>query len=224
MAMQIPALNQITENLTKKLQEGLTKGLDTANQNAQQLKDLGLEQVSESIQTVNKLTENSLSQFTEKTSQLINRITNATSTLEKSFHTYFEQVDNLNHNISQSIQTSISSSLGKWIDNYPQLIWAVNHPLQAFGLFLFILFMLSGLIAAGSRMTEKFWVFLFIYPFKLIAFIARLILTTFNKNNEKSTNSTATETQIKLVISRLEANKQEHNLLLQELKILLNPK
>jgi Fe2+ transport system protein B len=222
VAMQIPSLSRITEQL----QVSLIKAKDALNQNAQQLKDLGLEQAGETIQIVNKFAENALSKVTERNNQVSD---DAKSIFEQYFEAYSKQVDNLNQTISQGIKASINSSSGQWIDNHPQLVWSVTHPLQALGIFLFILFLLSGLVGATSRLTEKFWIYIVTYPFKLIAFISGFILTIFNKNrltraNLAETGSTGNETKIAAVLSRMEMNRQEQTLLLQELKILLNPK
>jgi hypothetical protein len=230
IAMLIPSLSRITEQL----QVSLIKDKDALNQNAQQLKDLGLERAGEIIQIVNNFAENALSKVTEKNNQVSYGITDAKSIFEQYFEAYSKQVDNLNQTISQGIKASINSSLGQWIDNHPQLVWLVTHPLQALGIFLFILFLLSGLVSAASRLTEKFWVYIVTYPFKLIAFISGFILTIFNKNRltranlaetgSTRTDSTGTETKIAAVLSRMEVNRQEQTLLLQELKILLNLK
>jgi hypothetical protein len=215
--MQIPSLDRVTE----KLQDSFDKGINAINQNARQLKDLDLGRVGESVQTINRLAKNALTEVNDS-------ITNASSTLEKSLETFTKQADRLNQTISQEVQTAIDSSFSKWGDSYPLFVWATSHPTLAIALGILILLLLSGLIAAVSRITEKLWVFIFTSPFKLIAFIWRLFLTVFSnifhKDREKRKNLSQTKTQIKLVLNRLEANKQEHNLLMQELEVLLNSK
>ena len=105
------------------------------------------------------------------------------------------------------------------------MFWLTNHPLQALIIVLVGLVLFSGLIGAISHLTEKFWLLIITYPFKLISNGLRLISKSFQNDNKQKNISTETENQkcIAAVLSRLEANRQEQNLLLQELESLLNP-
>ena len=172
-----------------------------------------------------KAADNSLGNITEKTNKLIDGITSATTILKYSLQTNVEKIDNLNKAFSEGIQTSINSSLHGLIDSNPQLFWLTNHPLQAFAMGLVGLVLLLGLIGAISNLTEKFWLLIITYPFKLISKGLELISKSFQKDNTKKIISTKPENQkcIAEVLSRLEANRQEQNLLLQELESLLNP-
>jgi len=153
-------------------------------------------------------------------------ITSATTTLKESLQTTVEKIDNLNQTLSDGIQASVNSTLNGLINNNPQLFWLINHPLQALGISLLGLVLFSGLIGAISNLTEKFWLLIITYPFKLISNSFGLISNSFQKDNKLQKNiSIETENQksIAAVLSRLEANRQEQNLLLQELESLLNP-
>ena len=185
-----------------------------------------INQITENARVnLTKAADNSFGNVTEKTNKLINGITSATTNLKDSLQANVGKIDNLNQTLSEGIQTSINSSLHSLIDNNPQLFWLTNHPLQALIIVLVGLVLFSGLIGAISHLTEKFWLLIITYPFKLISNGLRLISKSFQNDNKQKNISTETENQkcIAAVLSRLEANRQEQNLLLQELESLLNP-
>ena len=185
-----------------------------------------INQITENARiNLTKAADNSFGNVTEKTNKLINGITSATTNLKDSLQANVGKIDNLNQTLSEGIQTSINSSLHSLIDNNPQLFWLTNHPLQALIIVLVGLVLFSGLIGAISHLTEKFWLLIITYPFKLISNGLRLISKSFQNDNKQKNISTETENQkcIAEVLSRLEANRQEQNLLLQELESLLNP-
>ena len=185
-----------------------------------------INQITENARiNLTKAADNSFGNVTEKTNKLINGITSATTNLKDSLQANVGKIDNLNQTLSEGIQTSINSSLHSLIDNNPQLFWLTNHPLQALIIVLVGLVLFSGLIGAISHLTEKFWLLIITYPFKLISNVFGSISKSFQNDNEQKNISTETENQkcIAAVLSRLEANRQEQNLLLQELESLLNP-
>ena len=185
-----------------------------------------INQITENARiNLTKSADNSFGNVTEKTNKLINGITSATTNLKDSLQANVGKIDNLNQTLSEGIQTSINSSLHSLIDNNPQLFWLTNHPLQALIIVLVGLVLFSGLIGAISHLTEKFWLLIITYPFKLISNVFGSISKSFQNDNEQKNISTETENQkcIAAVLSRLEANRQEQNLLLQELESLLNP-
>ena len=184
-----------------------------------------INQIAENARiNLTKAADNSFENVTEKTNKLINGINSATTNLKDSLQANVGKIDNLNQTLSEGIQTSINSSLQGLIDNNPQLFWLTNHPLQALGILLLGLVLFSGLIGAISHLTEKFWLLIITYPFKLISNVFGSILKSFQKDNEQKNISIKTENQkcIVEVLSRLEANRQEQNILLQELESLLN--
>jgi len=194
----------LPENITKNLQN--TKNFFGSN-------------IDAAVNTVNQNTQ-------QAKSVVRDGITSATTTLKESLQTTVEKIDNLNQTLSDGIQASVNSTLNGLINNNPQLFWLINHPLQALGISLLGLVLFSGLIGAISNLTEKFWLLIITYPFKLISNSFGLISNSFQKDNQLQKNiSIETENQksIAAVLSRLEANRQEQNLLLQELESLLNP-
>ena len=223
----------LPEDVTKNLQNAkgfIDKAVDSVNQNVQQAKTVVIENTSQSVESINQTTgrardtiteaaSSTLGNVTEKSGQLLNSITNATNTLKDSLQTTIEKIDGLNQTLSDSIQASINSSLNSWVDKYPQLVWLINHPLQCFGILLLGLFLFSGLLGAISRVTEKFWLFILTYPFKIFSNSWMFI----SKSLQKDDDSQKTEAQKRIaeILSRLESMRQEQTLLSQELEALI---
>lgn len=227
--MQIPLPEDVTKNL-QNAKSFINNAVDKVNQNVQQTKSTVLESTSQSVETLNQATEkardtiteaasSTLGNVTEKSGQLLNSITNATNTLKDSLQTTIEKIDSLNQTLSDGIQASINSSLNIWIDQHPQLVWLINHPLQSLGILLLGLFLFSGLLGAISRITEKFWLFILTYPFKIFSNSWLLI----SKSLQKDDNNQKTEAQKRVaeILSRLESIRQEQTLLSQELESLI---
>ncbi|AFY73479.1 hypothetical protein Syn7502_01398 [Synechococcus sp. PCC 7502] len=221
--MQIPSLKGVTQN-TK---DFLDATVNSVSQDAQQARTVFLERSSQSIEVVNNLAEKAklnlteaAGTVTEKTSQLINGISNTTVNINKSLEATLEKINNLNQTLSEGIQASINTSLKTWVDNHPQLIWLINHPLQSLGISLLGLFFFLGLLGAISKITEKFWLFILTYPFNLMSSVYRLISNYFQKDSVVMQKSESQE-RIAVILSRLELIGEEQNLLSQELKTLL---
>ena len=192
--MQIP----VPEDVTKKLQNAksfIDNAVDSVNQNVQQTKNVVQDSTSQSVESINQATEraidtiteaasSTLGNVTEKSGQLLNSVSSATNALKDSLQTTIEKIDSLNQTLSDGIQASINSSLNSWVDRYPQLIWVINHPLQCFGILLLGLFLFSGLLGAISRITEKFWLFILTYPFKIFSNSWLLISKSLQKDDD----------------------------------------
>jgi len=223
----------LPEDVTKNLQNAkgfIDKAVDSVNQNVQQAKTVVIENTSQSVESINQTTgrardtiteaaSSTLGNVTEKSGQLLNSITNATNTLKDSLQTTIQKIDGLNQTLSDSIQASINSSLNSWVDKYPQLVWLINHPLQCFGILLLGLFLFSGLLGAISRVTEKFWLFILTYPFKIFSNSWMFISKSLQKDD--GNQKTEAQKRVAEILSRLESMRQEQTLLSQELEALL---
>ena len=223
----------LPEDVTKKLQNAksfIDNAVDSVNQNVQQAKTVVIESTSQSVETINQTTgrardtiteaaSSTLGNVTEKSGQLLNSVSDATNALKDSLQTAIQKIDSLNQTLSDGIQASINSSLNGWIDQHPQLVWLVNHPLQSFGIFLLGLFLFSGLLGAISRITEKFWLFVLTYPFKIFSNGWLLISKSLQKDDDNQ--KTEAQKRVTEILSRLESMRQEQTLLSQELGSLL---
>ena len=227
--MQIPIPEDVTKNL-QNAKNTIDNAVNSFNQNVQQTKNAVLESSSQSVETINQATgrardtitetaSSTLGNVTEKSGQLLNSITNATNTLKDSLQTTIEKIDSLNQTLSDGIQASINSSLNSWIDKHPLLVWLINHPLQCFGILLLGLFLFSGLLGAISRITEKFWLFVLTYPFKIFSNSWLLISKSLQKDDDNQ--KTEAQKRVTEILSRLESIRQEQTLLSQELESLL---
>ena len=227
--MQIPVPQDFTKNL-QNAKVFVDNAIDKVNQNVQQTKSTVLESTSQSVETINQTTgrardtiteaaSSTLGNVTEKSGQILNSITNATNTLKDSLQTTIEKIDSLNQTLSDGIQASINSSLNGWIDQHPQLVWLINHPLQSLGILLLGLFLFSGLLGAISRITEKFWLFILTYPFKIFSNSWLLISKSLQKDDDNQ--KTEAQKRVTEILSRLESIRQEQTSLSQELESLL---
>ena len=226
--MQIP----VPEDVTKKLQNAksfIDNAVDSVNQNVQQTKNVVQDSTSQSVESINQATEraidtiteaasSTLGNVTEKSGQLLNSVSSATNALKDSLQTTIEKIDSLNQTLSDGIQASINSSLNSWVDRYPQLVWLVNHPLQSFGIFLLGLFVFSGLLGAISRITEKFWLFILTYPFKILSNSWMFISKSLQKDDDNQ--KTEPKKRVTEILNRLESIRQEQTSLSQELESL----
>jgi hypothetical protein len=227
--MQIPLPEDVTKNL-QSAKSFINNAVDSANQNFQQTKSSVLENTSQSIESISQTTgrakdtiteaaSSTLGNVTEKSGQLLNSVSDATNALKDSLQTAIQKIDSLNQTLSDGIQASINSSLNGWIDQHPQLVWLVNHPLQSFGIFLLGLFLFSGLLGAISRITEKFWLFILTYPFKIFSSSWLLISKSLQKDDDNQ--KTEIQKRVTEILSRLESIRQEQTSLSQELESLL---
>ncbi|CAN1210574.1 hypothetical protein TUMEXPCC7403_10285 [Tumidithrix helvetica PCC 7403] len=227
----------LPENITKNLQNtksffdaNIDTAANTVNQNVQKAKTVVLESTNQSIEGINQITENAkvnltetakstLGNVTEKSGQLLYSITTATSTLKDSLQAAIQKIDSLNQTLSDGIQASINSSLNSWIDENSQLIWLINHPLQCLGILLLGLFLFSGLLGAISKITEKFWLFILTYPFKIFSNSWMLISKSLQKDDDKK--KTENQKRVTVILRRLESIRHEQTSLSQELESLL---
>ncbi|MFN5857414.1 MAG: hypothetical protein ACK456_16225, partial [Pseudanabaenaceae cyanobacterium] len=127
-----------------------------------------------------------------------------------------QKIDTLNQTLSDGIQASINSSLNNWIDQHPQIVWCINHPLQCLSIFLIGMVFFSGLLSALSKLTEKFWLLVLTYPSKILANIWVSISKSVNQDN--GTQNTENQERITEILHRLEVIRQEQTLLSQELE------
>jgi hypothetical protein len=224
--MQISLPDSVTQKLqnTKNL---LDNAVNSVSQNVQHVKITVTESTNQSLETINQtavnakrnFTEaanNTLGNVTEKGGQLLNSITNATNTLKDSLHTAIQKIDTLNQTLSDGIQASINSSLNNWIDQHPQIVWCINHPLQCLSIFLIGMVFFSGLLSALSKLTEKFWLLVLTYPSKILANIWVSISKSVNQDN--GTQNTENQERITEILHRLEVIREEQTLLSQELE------
>ncbi|WNZ25402.1 hypothetical protein HJG54_22810 [Leptolyngbya sp. NK1-12] len=132
--------------------------------------------------------------------------------------------------IVNGLLDSLLTPVQDWLSQYPTLLWLAMHPLWLLGTILLLLFLLSGLLRAIARVTEKLWLWLLMFPVTLVRWLWQgtlfLLSRPFSgKSLPQSSfvNPPALETPDRLteVLNRLESLRQEQNELLQEVKVLL---
>ncbi len=130
-----------------------------------------------------------------------------------------------------SIEHAVTNYFTHWLVAHPYLTWMISHPLPSGGLFLVVIFALSGLIKAIGRGFEQIWLFLLTTPFKLLQpifrWMWRSIERIFGHNNSRAEQlesnqiQTAPPEQIERIIDRLQTLHQEQQSLVGELSTLL---
>ncbi len=234
----------LSENLTKQVQNAKTlldQEIDTAvkniNQDTQQAKTLVIERVNQSFESINQAKENAITNLakaadttvnsiTEKSSQIADSLTATTNALKGSLQITIEKIDKLNQTLSDGIQASISSSLNSWMINHPQLVWIIDHPLQDLGIIFLFLVLLSGLFRTISGISEKCWILILTYPFKMISNILTSVLkvSQTDTSHQPSNLEGDKDQSLTELLSQLETNRQEQKLLLQKLELILKSK
>lgn len=202
----------LPENLANKFQTAkgfVSANIDAASQNAQQAKNLVLDNTAHSLDGLRQGIE------TAKT--------NLTKAADSSIGGISQKIDVLNQTLAEGIKASVNAPLNNWINHHPQLIWIVNHPLQSFGIAILLLVFLSGLLGAIADITKKFWLLILTYPFTIIANFgaARAKSKQMNPQGNQEGLGANKQKRTTVILSRLEANRQEQILLLKELESLL---
>lgn len=132
--------------------------------------------------------------------------------------------------ISESIERAIGTYFTQWLSAHPYLAWTIAHPLLGIGLLLLTIFSLWGLIKAIGRAIEQVWLLLLTTPFRLLQPIFGLIWRSIRRifghtssSNDRLASSavpTPSAERIDRIVARLQALRQEQDILLQELATL----
>lgn len=119
----------------------------------------------------------------------------------------------------------LESLISDWLQDQPQVVWSVTHPLLSIGMVFLMFFLVWGLLKAITSLIEKMWVLLLKAPFIFIKFLVKLWFPAY-KNIPGLTpkNLTVQESQNRsqIIVHRLEELKIEQDALLKELKTILD--
>lgn len=122
---------------------------------------------------------------------------------------------------------SLSAPLQTWLAAHPIAQWLVMHPLWLLGLVVGAIALLVGLFGAIGRLTQNLWLGLFHVPLWLLAAIfgSSLRLTgVLAKSSARQNSPPLSENptqRLDQILTRLEELRREEELLLAELKILV---
>jgi hypothetical protein len=138
---------------------------------------------------------------------------------------------------SQPIERAISSYINQWLEQHPFWAWIFQHPVPSLVIFLLLLFLFWGLLKAVGRGTEQLWLFLLKTPFKILQplfhFAWRAIGRLVNRRSklsmmqvkndlELTTLTISPQARMTEIVDRLQTLKQEQEILLTELRDLIN--
>ncbi|MBF2000430.1 MAG: hypothetical protein IGS38_06885 [Synechococcales cyanobacterium M58_A2018_015] len=142
---------------------------------------------------------------------------------------------------------SLTAPIWDWLNQYPVLYWLMLHPIWLLVTLVTLLFLLSGLLGAIARLTERLWLAILRSPITLMQWIWRGSLfllsrlfaaksTAVHSVSVKSSSTLGTasltpstsltsqvtsQDRLTEVLNRLEVLRQEQDELLREVKLLL---
>lgn len=139
---------------------------------------------------------------------------------------------------------SLTAPIWDWLNQYPVLYWLTLHPIWLLVTLVTLLFLLSGLLGAIARLTERLWLAILRSPITLIRWIWRgslfLLSRLFTAKSTEAPSVSVKSSVVTLgaasltpgaltsqdrlteVLNRLEALRQEQDELLREVKLLLS--
>jgi len=121
----------------------------------------------------------------------------------------------------------ITTSVQMWIAEHPIVAWVVAHPLWAIAVILLVLLSAWGLLGAIARFIQQAWLFILQAPLKLIYWLFGRTFKLFNQVNAfQFTQLDQPDTQKRLpeILDRLEILRKEQEILIQEMRSLLESK
>lgn len=103
----------------------------------------------------------------------------------------------------------------RWLAQHPLAAWLVHHPLWSLGLGIVSLVLVSGLLGAISRLTERLWLTLMSLPMRTLLWMLAGALSAFHGRRGK--NSPNKANRVAEIMARLTTLQAEQTSLLQEL-------
>lgn len=149
-----------------------------------------------------------------------------------------------NQSMLNRLWESLTAPIWDWLNQYPVLYWLTLHPIWLLVTLVTLLFLLSGLLGAIARLTERLWLAILRSPITLIRWIWRgslfLLSRLFTAKSTAAPSVSVKSSVVTLgaasltpgaltsqdrlteVLNRLEALRQEQDELLREVKLLLS--
>lgn len=103
----------------------------------------------------------------------------------------------------------------RWLAHHPLVAWLVQHPFWSLGLGIVSLVLVSGLLGAISRLTERLWLTLMSLPMRTLLWMLSGALSAFH--GRRGRNSPNTANRIAEIMARLSTLQSEQTSLLREL-------
>ncbi|HIK27797.1 MAG: hypothetical protein N3E45_11610 [Oscillatoriaceae bacterium SKW80] len=213
----IPAaeISTATEGSTHSVSEMTAKVLAVLSQTVEQAKEAiaistnsALTAADGALLTVSAITDISKSAVAET----MHAVTTFTEKAKNSFLEPFEKFN----------QFYISSLINEWIKTHPLIFWLVSHPIQSIVIFIGLIVLLAGLLKAFGILIVETWISILIAPVKLFfqIFEKRSYKLILNLNVNKNKKNDRLNRMVN-ILKRLEAIKQEQDVLLKELAVLV---
>ncbi|MBF2027442.1 MAG: hypothetical protein IGS48_11825 [Oscillatoriales cyanobacterium C42_A2020_001] len=127
--------------------------------------------------------------------------------------------------VGKGVTDAVGMSLQNWLNAHPLIHWIVDHPLWTVGLVVLAIFLLWGLLRAIARFIEQLWLVILRSPLLLFRWVLGIGTRIYQQlaDAKDLPVPAPVEGQARLteILTRLEALRQEQDVLLQEVKTLL---
>lgn len=184
---------------------------------------------SQALGTVSQFTENAKSVLGETTTQAVNSVNEAAQKAQTSLESSLQKAQELERSFSDGIQSAVSSSLNDWFHAHPVIFWIVTHPIASAAIALGGILLFALLLKVTGRLMEDTLLSAIKAPFKRAGSISGggvkqspqvMANGLFSAKYEDSSKNSG-ENRLQNILNRLEAIKQEQDVLLKELAALV---
>ena len=143
-------------------------------------------------------------------------------------HATLQKTEQLSGAISHSVQDVVATSMAGWLAEHPIVAWVIAHPFWAIALTVLALFLCWSLLGAVAQLTQQAWLALLQAPLKFIQLLSRGVSQSFQRADvfalPKLEGQQEVQERLSKIFSRLEALRQEEEVLMREMQAILASK
>jgi|GEM_PF-2067821 len=122
----------------------------------------------------------------------------------------------INQGIVNSTFHPVQSAIEQWLQAHRLVNFFVQHPLWLLGLFLIVVFLVSGALRAISRTSESLWILVLKFPFRVLGWLGFQGLAWWRKGRRDGASD-----RLQILLTRLETLREEQDAILAEVKTLV---
>lgn len=243
------SLKTTTDNAVNSVSGIANQATNSLSEAANKVGSIANEFSNNTINAVTGTAEKTASSVKNATNQVLNTFAATGEKAKESVQNTFHSVGNFGNSITTKVDNSLSAAINRplngikvWIDDHPIVAWITNalawgfhHPIISIISLIVSIFLLKIFIKALSHFLEQAFLALLHAPGNFSKFLFRLIFKP--KTNFVATEAKVVEQpeptvpptsispehkeRVTMILTRIEAIKQEQSELLQELKSIL---
>nr|WP_290228089.1 hypothetical protein [Trichocoleus desertorum] len=126
--------------------------------------------------------------------------------------------------MTDAMQKAFGRVMQQWMAEHQFWAWVLQHPFWSVGLLLVLLVLLQGLLSAIAQLIQQAGIALLRSPWKLsqwlVGFSAKSFQSALTVGDAKQ-GTDPKQQRLSEIVERLEALKQEQDVLLQEVKAIV---